>query len=403
MPFESPNYTNTPNDLLGHVGQEIAPGLMAEMGIAELKVTLAICRLTFGFHRRKAKASLTTLMQMTGLSRQGVLDGTTAAESRGLIRRCSVSRGRRAEWEAVVSDEAKDAYPNGQTSQASRPVTDTQLVKPVDQTSQASGPVEGQLVKPVDQTSQASRPNKEKERKQTQKRKETNGSADADRAPEPEKPETLVAEKEKPLHRQMFEALAAACAWEIELLTEAQRGQLNQTEKMLRTMRGQTIAPADVMAFGDWWKSHDWRGKQGEHPRPDQVRAEWGRFRYWEREQARRLQDVRRKWTEPCPPAEPVDPELAEAQRTWRETLAALQGQMTAATFTWLADTEAVGRDNGRLIVACPTEAAREWIENRLAGTVQRALEVVAPGLAVEYIMGMGDDRKNSNHVSGVP
>jgi hypothetical protein len=141
-----------------------------------------------------------------------------------------------------------------------------------------------------------------------------------------------------------------------------------------------------VLAFGDWWKSHDWRGKQGEHPRPDQVRAEWGRFWYWQNQQAKKYRALTpERALEPCAITEPVDPDLTEAQRTWAETLTALEGQMTRVTFAWLADTEAIGRDNGRLIVACPTEAAREWIENRLAGTVKRALGVIAPGLAIEY------------------
>ena len=78
--FQEPNYTQTPNDLFI---------LMASMKEAELRVVLAICRLTFGFHRTKARASLTRLQKMTGLSRQGVINGAKAAEERGLITKIS--------------------------------------------------------------------------------------------------------------------------------------------------------------------------------------------------------------------------------------------------------------------------------------------------------------------------
>jgi hypothetical protein len=155
MPFESPNYTQVPNDLLGHISDEIAPGMMADMGMAELKVMLAISRLTFGFHRIKAYGSLTALCKMTGLSRQGVLDGAENAEKRGILKR-HTRAGRSTVWEVVLTGDAA-------TSQASRPV---------EPTSQASRPP---LVKPVDRTSQASRP--KKERKKEKEIKEEGASA----------------------------------------------------------------------------------------------------------------------------------------------------------------------------------------------------------------------------------
>lgn len=75
--FESPNHTQTPNDLFDiH---------MAKMGESELKVTLAIIRKTLGYHKTKDAISLTQLQKLTGLSRQGASDGTTAAIARGLV------------------------------------------------------------------------------------------------------------------------------------------------------------------------------------------------------------------------------------------------------------------------------------------------------------------------------
>lgn len=153
MPFSNPNFTQTPNDLLGHIKKdEIQSGMMAEMGLAELKVTLAICRLTFGFHREKARASISDVMFMTGLSRQGVLNGATQAETRGHIKR--FQDGGVTEWEAVVEDPVEE------------------LVNAVDQDetdSQHSRPVDEEVVNVVDQqpeeASQHSRPPSSKERR----------------------------------------------------------------------------------------------------------------------------------------------------------------------------------------------------------------------------------------------
>lgn len=78
MPFDAPNYTQFPNALIM---------LMPEMGEAELKVTLAIARKTFGWHKDEDKLSLSQLMELTGLSRQGVLNGILAGTERGTIAR----------------------------------------------------------------------------------------------------------------------------------------------------------------------------------------------------------------------------------------------------------------------------------------------------------------------------
>jgi len=79
MTFESPNYTQVPNDLF-----DIE---MSKMGYAELKVVLAVCRYTFGYHQTERRISLTKLEAMTGLSRPAVIQGAIEAESHGHIKR----------------------------------------------------------------------------------------------------------------------------------------------------------------------------------------------------------------------------------------------------------------------------------------------------------------------------
>lgn len=88
---------------------------------------------------------------------------------------------------------------------------------------------------------------------------------------------TRTTKSKKPLteSQQMFTALAEICAIDLRTLTEGQRGQLNQSEKILRDA-GAT--PEQMPGFRAWWDRDDWRGKKGEPPEPYQVRAEWGRY-----------------------------------------------------------------------------------------------------------------------------
>lgn len=112
--IEKPNYTQTPNAIYA---------LMPEMGDAELRVVMAICRATFGWHKRADVLSLSQLEQRTGLSRQGVIDGTNAAVGRGIVGRSA--KGNSYEYFLVVNDVDQSTE---LTSQASRPG----MVKPVD-------------------------------------------------------------------------------------------------------------------------------------------------------------------------------------------------------------------------------------------------------------------------------
>lgn len=137
MPFDSPNHTQIPNELLGI---QHTPGLMADMHEVELKVVLAILRLTLGFHRYEVKCSLSILEKMTGLSRQGVLNGAQAAEDRGLIRRISSpGRGKLTEWELLTTEDFKNVNPVDQleNSQQNRPITE-EKVNGVDNNGQQS-------------------------------------------------------------------------------------------------------------------------------------------------------------------------------------------------------------------------------------------------------------------------
>jgi len=79
----APGYTQIPNEIL-----ETMP-LMKE---AELRITLAIARKTFGWRKRKDKLSHSQLKELTGLSKQGVQNGIDAALERGFVDREPASR-----------------------------------------------------------------------------------------------------------------------------------------------------------------------------------------------------------------------------------------------------------------------------------------------------------------------
>jgi phage replication O-like protein O len=75
--FEDPNYTETPNAFY-----DLLPQFES---LSELKVVLAVIRKTFGWHKQEDLISLTQLEELTGLSRQGVIDGVKLGIQHGLL------------------------------------------------------------------------------------------------------------------------------------------------------------------------------------------------------------------------------------------------------------------------------------------------------------------------------
>lgn len=118
MPFTSPNYTQTPNDLFDK--------FLPDLGDAELRVLLAIIRQTFGFRRSKARISLTRLEKATGLSRQSALTGATALEARSLITK--FWDGGVTEYEILIEDPDQMVNLLDQSGQVNRP--DGQVTRP---------------------------------------------------------------------------------------------------------------------------------------------------------------------------------------------------------------------------------------------------------------------------------
>ncbi|MGD1991593.1 MAG: chromosomal replication initiator protein DnaA [Anaerolineae bacterium] len=66
-------------------------------------------------------------------------------------------------------------------------------------------------------------------------------------------------------------------------------------------------------------------------------------------------------------------------RQIWQAALGELQLEMTQAAFnTWLRDTKLIAYEDGDLIIGVRNGYAKDWLENRLKGTVQRVVSRLA-------------------------
>lgn len=79
MGYQAPNYFQVPIAWYERLG--------TIQNASEVKVTLAVFRRTFGWHKRGDRISLTQLQQETGMTRKAVVDGVEKALDRGTITR----------------------------------------------------------------------------------------------------------------------------------------------------------------------------------------------------------------------------------------------------------------------------------------------------------------------------
>lgn len=77
------------------------------------------------------------------------------------------------------------------------------------------------------------------------------------------------------------------------------------------------------------------------------------------------------------------------AEQAWQSVLGQLQMEMPRASYdTWVRDTRPVSYQNGLLTIGVRNAYARDWLENRLASTVNRLLGGVLNGsVAVSFVV----------------
>ncbi|HQV93016.1 MAG TPA: chromosomal replication initiator protein DnaA [Anaerolineales bacterium] len=92
------------------------------------------------------------------------------------------------------------------------------------------------------------------------------------------------------------------------------------------------------------------------------------------------------------------------AEQAWQSVLGQLQMEMPRASFdTWVRDTKPVSYHNGKLTIGVRNAYARDWLENRLASTVNRLLvSLLNGGVAVSFIVN-GNDKEADAEESHLP
>ena len=80
--------------------------------------------------------------------------------------------------------------------------------------------------------------------------------------------------------------------------------------------------------------------------------------------------------------------------QAWQSVLSQLQMDMAKPSYdTWVRDTRALSYDNGTLTVAVPNAYARDWLESRLASTVNRLLiGILNTNASVKFVVGQSED-----------
>jgi len=224
------NFSRLPHQFI-----EIMPQIETK---GEMAVILYILRHTWGFQETSKKITLdefengrkksdgTRMDGGTGLSRPTILDGLERAEAHGFI-----------EVERDESDSARVKKVYSLRMVGARNLTPD--------------------VKKLDIRGKESLHRSEKETLERNKGKKTHD----------ENPNAA---------RDNFAALAELCKIDLETITPTQRGKLNQVEKLLRVKKD--VTDKDIKAFSDWWYKEWWQGRDGQPPRPMQIRENWGAF-----------------------------------------------------------------------------------------------------------------------------
>jgi phage replication O-like protein O len=242
---------------------------MPSMSAAEWMVTTVILRQTIGWNKDRDAISLTQFEQKTGLSRHTIIDAIRKLAKRGWIR--VYEQGIRSVYEPSFEAGAISAPMD--TSAETAPA----LVQKLHQTSAESAP---EVVQKLH--TQKTRKTKTKTDKDTKVHdalrarvpdESTNHSGDANKKVSKASRATLSTE-EQARHKELFDAVAQVCVLDAKM----NGGIIARTAKQLRTGDAAAHA-ADVHAFLEWWKTSDFRGRQGSPPTPFQITGSWKKFR----------------------------------------------------------------------------------------------------------------------------
>ena len=82
------------------------------------------------------------------------------------------------------------------------------------------------------------------------------------------------------------------------------------------------------------------------------------------------------------------------ADQAWQSVLGQLQMEMPKASYnTWVRDTHPLLYENGALTIGVPNAYARDWLESRLASTVDRLLVgILNSSVSVNFVVTQGEE-----------
>src|SRR6185436_820652 len=82
------------------------------------------------------------------------------------------------------------------------------------------------------------------------------------------------------------------------------------------------------------------------------------------------------------------------AEQAWQSVLGQLQMEMPRASFdTWVRDTHPITYENGLLTVSVHNAYARDWLESRLASTINRLLiGILNANVSVHFVVSQSDE-----------
>lgn len=225
-------WTKTPNIILNAI---------PEMSEAELKLTMVLVRLTFGYHREDVRLTYNDMSKATGLSKPAISDAIDRIEEKGFF-----LRGRRSMWSINSKnflpndhDDSKDSLPNDADE------------------SKKSLPYKSKNYLP----SQLNKKKKEKEL--------------ATNIPQtiPFKPVKNRSKAPKGEADKRIDAILAVCGMDRSITRH-----LQQAENVAAQLMNYTAADIyDRYRFaespnGHWcWYRDDWRGSKGQQPKPDDI------------------------------------------------------------------------------------------------------------------------------------
>ncbi|MBV6393285.1 MAG: Chromosomal replication initiator protein DnaA [Anaerolineales bacterium] len=87
------------------------------------------------------------------------------------------------------------------------------------------------------------------------------------------------------------------------------------------------------------------------------------------------------------------------AEKAWQTVLAQLQMDMPRASYdTWVRDTRPVGYENGMLTVGVRNAYARDWLDSRLATTVNKLLiDTLNSKVSVKFVVSQAEENASSS------